>query len=88
MSRDLKFLGIALFVLGFVLVGRLVLTEALTAFEFARARILFVASTASDIGQYASSFLWTYRVLDVLAAAFLVFIAAACCVAMLREERA
>lgn len=88
MRRDLlKFFGIALFVLAFALVGRLVLTQAPMVFEFAKVQIQFVASTAPDIGQYASSFLWTYRVLDVLAGAFLVFIAAACCVAMLREER-
>ncbi len=89
MERDLgKAIGMAVSLLALVLLGRLVLKHDVTVFEYLRTRVQFVLSAASDIGQQASGFLWTYRVLDVFAGAFLVFVAAACCIAMLREERA
>jgi len=88
MKRDLgKIIGMIVSAFAILLLGRLVLSYGLTVFEYLRTRVEFVQSTAANIGQQASSFLWTYRVLDVLAQAFLVFIAAACCIAMLREER-
>lgn len=89
MERDLgKAIGMAVSILALVLLGRLVLTHDVIVFEYLRTRVQFVLSAAPDIGQQASGFLWTYRVLDVFAGAFLVFVAAACCIAMLREERA
>ena len=40
------------------------------------------------IGQRVSWFLWNYRVIDLIAQAFVLFAAAACCMALLRiEER-
>ncbi|MFQ5758691.1 MAG: hypothetical protein ACE5IF_03325 [Candidatus Bathyarchaeia archaeon] len=33
-----------------------------------------------------SEFLWTYRLIDMIAQAFVLFAAAACCVAVLRAE--
>jgi len=89
MKRDMgKAIGMTVSILALVLLGRLVFTYDLTVFEYIRARVQFVQSMAPDIGQQASRFLWNYRVLDILAGAFLVFVAAACCIAMLREERA
>ena len=88
MERDVgKVIGMAVSILAFVLLGRLVLMHGMIVFEYVRAKVQFVLSAAPDIGQQASRFLWTYRLLDVFAGAFLVFVAAACCVAMLREER-
>ncbi len=89
MKRDLgRAIGMTVSILALALLGRLVLTYDLTVFEFIRTPVQFIQSTAPDIGKQASSFLWDYRVLDVFAGAFLVFVAAACCIAMLREERA
>ena len=34
----------------------------------------------------ATEFLWTYRLIDMIAQAFVLFAAAACCVAVLRTE--
>jgi len=33
-----------------------------------------------------TEFLWTYRLIDMIAQAFVLFVAAACCVAMLRVK--
>ena len=38
------------------------------------------------IGQEVGRFLWNYRVIDLIAQAFVLFAAAACCVALLRVE--
>jgi len=38
------------------------------------------------IGPEVSRFLWNYRVIDLIAQAFVLFAAAACCVALLRTE--
>jgi hypothetical protein len=38
------------------------------------------------IGQRVSRFLWNYRVIDLIAQAFVLFAAAACCMALLRVE--
>lgn len=40
----------------------------------------------TTIGQDVSRFLWTYRLIDLIAQAFVLFAAAACCVAVLRVE--
>jgi len=47
-----------------------------------------VENDTSIIGQEVSRFLWNYRVIDLIAQAFVLFAAAACCMALLRiEER-
>jgi hypothetical protein len=47
-----------------------------------------VENDTSIIGQEVSWFLWNYRVIDLIAQAFVLFAAAACCMALLRiEER-
>jgi len=47
-----------------------------------------VENKTEIIGQEVSQFLWNYRVIDLIAQAFVLFAAAACCVALLRiEER-
>jgi multisubunit Na+/H+ antiporter MnhB subunit len=43
-------------------------------------------STTQSIGQETSSFMWTYRNIDLIAQAFVLFAAAAGCLAILREE--
>jgi len=47
-----------------------------------------VENNTSIIGQRVGRFLWNYRVIDLIAQAFVLFAAAACCMALLRiEER-
>ena len=45
-----------------------------------------VENDTSIIGQRVSRFLWNYRVIDLIAQAFVLFAAAACCMALLRVE--
>jgi hypothetical protein len=45
-----------------------------------------VENDTSIIGQRVSRFLWEYRVIDLIAQAFVLFAAAACCMALLRVE--
>ena len=45
-----------------------------------------VEAETTTIGQDVSRFLWTYRLIDLIAQAFVLFVAAACCVAVLRAE--
>ena len=41
----------------------------------------------AHVGRETGRFLWTYRLTDLMVSAFLLFTAAACCVAMLRPGR-
>jgi len=45
-----------------------------------------VENDTSIIGQRVGWFLWNYRVIDLIAQAFVLFAAAACCMALLRVE--
>jgi hypothetical protein len=45
-----------------------------------------IESSSPSIGQEVSSFMWHYRGLDLVAQAFVLFAAAACCISMLRDE--
>ena len=40
----------------------------------------------TTVGPEVSEFLWNYRVIDLIGQAFVLFAAAACCVALLRTE--
>jgi multisubunit Na+/H+ antiporter MnhB subunit len=43
-------------------------------------------ATTQPIGQQVSSFMWTYRSIDIITQAFVLFVAAAGCLAILRVE--
>jgi hypothetical protein len=45
-----------------------------------------VENKTATIGQEVSRFLWDYRVIDLIAQAFVLFAAAACCTALLRTK--
>ena len=45
-----------------------------------------VENDVTKIGQEVSIFLWNYRVIDLIAQAFVLFAAATCCVALLRID--
>ena len=42
--------------------------------------------SAETVEMKTTEFLWTYRLIDLIAQAFVLFAAAACCVAVLRAE--
>jgi hypothetical protein len=42
--------------------------------------------SAETVEMETTEFLWTYRLIDLIAQAFVLFAAAACCVAVLRAE--
>lgn len=45
-----------------------------------------IFNSAETVEIETTEFLWTYRVIDLIAQAFVLFAAAACCVAVLRVE--
>ena len=56
------------------------------AFDYAGPSTELVEVATTSIGLEVSRFLWTYRLIDLIAQAFVLFAAAACCVAVLRTE--
>ena len=45
-----------------------------------------ILNSAETVEMETTEFLWTYRLIDLIAQAFVLFAAAACCVAVLRAE--
>jgi hypothetical protein len=45
-----------------------------------------ILNSAETVEMKTTEFLWTYRLIDLIAQAFVLFAAAACCVAVLRAE--
>ena len=45
-----------------------------------------ILNPAETVEMETTEFLWTYRLIDLIAQAFVLFAAAACCVAVLRAE--
>jgi len=63
----------------------LIISFEFPAFDYASPSTELV-EVAKSIGQKVGRFLWTYRLIDLIAQAFVLFAAAACCVAMLRPQ--
>lgn len=61
------------------------------AFEYTRPSMEpptgLVEADTSKIGVEVGRFLWSYRVIDLIGQAFVLFAAAACCVTLLRSDR-
>jgi hypothetical protein len=55
-------------------------------FKYADQSAELVENETARIGPEVSRFLWDYRVIDLIAQAFVLFAAAACCTALLRTE--
>jgi len=64
----------------------LVLRYVFPAFDYAEPSNELVEVTTKTIGLEVSRFLWTYRLIDLIAQAFVLFVAATYCVALLRTE--
>ena len=78
--------GLTIAVLAVLIFSMLVVRYEFPAFEYASPSSELVEIETSTIGQEVSRFLWTYRLIDLIAQAFVLFAAAACCVAVLRAE--
>lgn len=82
--------GLIATVLAVIIFSALIVEHEFPAFKYAEAdqRAILVECETGIIGQEVSRFLWNYRVVDLIAQAFVLFAAAACCTALLRiEER-
>ncbi len=78
--------GFTVTVLSLLVFSILVVRHEFPAFEYATSSEGLVEIDMSKIGLEVSQFLWTYRLVDLIAQAFVLFAAAACCVALLRVE--
>ncbi|MFQ6064614.1 MAG: hypothetical protein ACE5L6_03980 [Candidatus Bathyarchaeia archaeon] len=77
---------LAVTVLSLLVFSILVVTHEFPAFQYATSTEGLVKIDMSKIGLEVSQFLWTHRLLDLIAQAFVLFVAAACCVAILRVQ--
>ena len=81
--------GLTCAVLAMIMLSMLIVEHEFPVFKYAeRISAELVENETAIIGQRVSQFLWNYRVMDLIAQAFVLFAAAACCMALLRiEER-
>ncbi len=75
--------GLTTVVLVVLVFSMLIVRYGFPAFEYASPSAELIETA---IGPEVSRFLWTYRLIDLIAQAFVLFAAAACCVAVLRGE--
>ena len=80
-------LGLAFLVLLGVFIVFLVSRYAFPLFEYSSTPSGLLRIDMPNLGQMLASFLWSFRALDLILLAFVLFGAAACCIAMVREER-
>jgi len=78
--------GLTTTVLVVLVFSMLIVRYEFPAFEYASPSAELIESETTEIGAKVSRFLWTNRLIDIIAQAFVLFAAAACCVAMLRAE--
>jgi hypothetical protein len=78
--------GLTAVVLIVLVFSMLVVTYEFPAFDYADPSPELIEVETTMIGLEVSRFLWTYRLVDLIAQAFVLFAAAACCVAILRLE--
>jgi hypothetical protein len=76
--------GITVVVSAVLIFSMLIVRYGFPAFEYASPSAELVEVETTAIGPEVSQFLWTYRLIDLIAQAFVLFAAAACCVAVLR----
>ncbi len=78
--------GLTAIVLVVLVFSMLVVRYEFPAFDYADPPTELIEVETTVIGLEVSRFLWTYRLIDLIAQAFVLFAAAACCVAVLRIE--
>jgi len=78
--------GLTAAILATLFFSTLVVEHGFPVFKYAEPPAELVKNETAIIGQEVSRFLWNYRVIDLIAQAFVLFAAAACCTALLRTE--
>ena len=78
--------GLTTVVLVVLVLSMLIVRYGFPAFEYAGPSAELIETETTAIGPEVSRFLWTYRLIDLIAHAFVLFAAAACCVAVLMVE--
>ena len=78
--------GLTTAVLVVLVFSMLIVRYGFPAFEYASPSAERIKIETIAIGPEVSRFLWTYRLIDLIAQAFVLFAAAACCVAVLRAK--
>lgn len=86
MVDRIRVAGLAAAVLAALIFSTFILEYEFPVFKYAGPPMEPVRNETSIIGPEVSRFLWNYRVIDLVAQAFVLFAAAACCVALLRTE--
>ena len=78
--------GFATTVLVILVFSTMIVRYEFPAFEPASPSEEIIEIETGAIGPEVSTFMWTYRLIDLIAQAFVLFASAACCVAVLRAE--
>jgi hypothetical protein len=86
MVDRIRVVGLAAAVLAILVLSTFILEFGFPVFKYAGPPTEPVRNETAIIGPEVSRFLWNYRVVDLIAQAFVLFAAAACCVALLRIE--
>jgi hypothetical protein len=86
MVDRIRVAGLAVAVLAALIFSMFILEYGFPVFKYAGPPTEPVRNETAIIGPEVSRFLWNYRVIDLIAQAFVLFAAAACCVALLRTE--
>ena len=81
-----RVVGLVTVVLIILLFSMLVVMYEFPAFDYADPSSELIEVETTVIGLEVSRFLWTYRLVDLIAQAFVLFAAATCCMAILRQE--
>ncbi len=80
-------LGLAFLILFGTFIVALLARYAFPLFEYSSTPSELLRIDMPNLGQMVSNFLWSFRPLDLIMLAFVLFGAAACCIAMVREEK-
>jgi hypothetical protein len=86
MVDRIRVAGLAAAIFAVLVFSVLILEYTFPVFRYAGPPTEPVRNETAIIGPEVSRFLWNYRVLDLIAQAFVLFAAAACCVALLRTK--
>jgi multisubunit Na+/H+ antiporter MnhB subunit len=79
--------GLTTAILAVLIFWTLTVEYTFPLFKYAEPSARLVEDETSIIGPEVSRFLWDYRVIDLIAQAFVLFAAAVCCMALLRPEK-
>ena len=86
MVDRIRVVGLSAIILATLFFSMLILEYTFPVFKYASHPTEPVGNETAIIGPEVSRFLWNYRVVDLIAQAFVLFAAAACCVALLRTK--